>query len=336
MSYKIKTDHIAITDGVDGYFGDARVYTEYGAVLLPPAIGTTAAFTSGGSAPAITNTVDKFSFSTPFTTATDVGDLSLARSGVTGQSSSSNGYSSGGNTVPGAKTNTVDQFPFASPFVTGTDSGDLTQSKSDTAGQTSSTDGYVSGGIAPGSPSNVSAIDRFPFSTPFTTATNIGSLTQARYGCSGSSSSTNGYTCGGYTSTPVNTIDQFPFSTPFVTGTDTGDLSLARFITANQNSSTDGYTSGGFPPNTTRIDRFPFSTPFVTSTNIGALVQARRGAAGQSSETFGYTSGGYSQGAYTSAPVNTIDRFPFSTPFTTATDIGDLSQARTSVAGHQD
>ena len=49
---------------------------------LPPAIGTISGYSSGGYNPPVasnTNRIDKFPFSTPFTTATDVGDLSQAR-----------------------------------------------------------------------------------------------------------------------------------------------------------------------------------------------------------------------------------------------------------------
>ena len=46
--------------------------------------------------------------------------------------------------------------------------------------------GYASGGFAPG-PTIYSVIDKFPFATD-TNATNIGSLTQARFSAAGQSS----------------------------------------------------------------------------------------------------------------------------------------------------
>jgi len=44
---------------------------------------------------------------------------------------------------------------------------------------------------------------------------------------------------------------------------------------------------------------------------------------------------GYASGGRSPSVTNTINKFPFSTPFATATDVGDLSQARDTGGGHQ-
>ena len=52
---------------------------------LAPVQGTVAGFTSGGFAPPNVTTIDKFPFSQTSGTATDIGDLSQARSNQAGQ-----------------------------------------------------------------------------------------------------------------------------------------------------------------------------------------------------------------------------------------------------------
>ena len=71
-----------------------------------------------------------------------------------------------------------------------------------------SVSGYSSGGVP--TPSNGNVIQKFPFSSDGN-ATDVGDLTQARYGAAGQSSSTSGYTSGRAAAT--NTIDKFPFAT---------------------------------------------------------------------------------------------------------------------------
>jgi hypothetical protein len=79
-----------------------------------------------GGAAGNTNIIDKFSFSSDGN-ASDVGDLTLGVSRSAGQSSSDNGYLSGGQS-PSLSPNTSDiinKFPFSSDS-NATDVGDLT------------------------------------------------------------------------------------------------------------------------------------------------------------------------------------------------------------------
>ena len=138
------------------------------------------------------------------------------------------GYTSGGFTHTAL--NTIDRFPFSTPFVTATDAGDLSQIRYSSSGQSSPSTGYTSGGITFPPLVRYNTIDRFPFSTPFTTATDTGDLSLIVDSAAGSSSETNGYSTGGERpGSPfiANTITRFPFSTPFVTSTDIGSLSVA-------------------------------------------------------------------------------------------------------------
>ena len=166
----------------------------------------------GGNSPAdAINTIEKFPFSSD-ANATDVGDLTAVKSTNAGQSSETHGYTSGG--VPfyfynPNQLNIIDKFPFATD-ANATDVGDLTVARGKTAGQSSTTHGYTSAGGSGGGAQTVNnIIDKFAFAAD-ANASDVGDLTVARYGVSGQSSTTSGYTSGGQQS--GNTIDKFPFS----------------------------------------------------------------------------------------------------------------------------
>lgn len=298
-------------------------------------------FTSSGGNPAVVSTIDKFPFSAPFTTATSAGTLSPARIYGAGQSSSTEGFTSGGeNGSPASQISSITKFPFTAPFTTTTAAGSLSQARSGVTGQSSSTEGFTSGGyfdnlIVP-SITVYNTIDKFPFSSPFTTASSAGTLSQSRGIAAGQSSSTEGFTSGGSTgpAAAAATIDKFPFTAPFTTASSAGSLSQSRSALTGQSSSTEGFSSGGFSPasgRVTTIDKFPFSAPFTTASSAGALSQARNYLTGQSSSTDGYAAGGTPGAGLTTL----IDRFPFTAPFTTATNVGSLSQSRVGAAGQQ-
>src|SRR6056300_136068 len=123
--------------------------------------GSTSGYTSGGI-PTF-NIIDKFPFASN-ANATDVGDLTTAKNGTTGQSSADNGYTSGGYD-PGAAAvhNVIDNFPFASDG-NASDVGDLTSGRYNAAGQSSSSSGYTSGGSAATTPF-MNIVDKFPFAS---------------------------------------------------------------------------------------------------------------------------------------------------------------------------
>ena len=200
-----------------------------------------AGYTSGGfTNPPSSNVIDKFPFATD-ANATDVGDLTVARSGLVGQSSKEFGYSSGGNSNPSPSVprNNIDKFPFASDG-NATDVGDLSASRSGPAGQSSLTHGYTSGGfdsrleLVPAPAIRYNTIDKFPFAADGN-ATNVGSLTLARGGSAGQSSTVFGYSSGGSPrDAPLtNIIDKVSFASDG-SATDVGDLTAARFHLAGQ------------------------------------------------------------------------------------------------------
>lgn len=308
-----------------------------------PMQGTVAGFASGGddtsSPPVHSNVVDKFLFSNELT-ATDVGDLAVARLGLTGHSSDTDGFVSGGLEAPTPSSlglNTIEKFSFSS-FVTASDHGDLSRATQRAAGHSSTTHGFTSGGSTTDPsppPANLaqSDIDKFSFATN-TTATDVGDLSVARESIhSGFSSEDNGFTGGGYAGSPtkadVNTIDKFPFAISAGTATDIGDLTEVRRTVTAVSSPTHGYACGGESPKTNTIDKFPFATS-TNASDVGDLLVANHEASPQSSRESGYVSGGNEPPA-----VARIQRFPFATD-TNASDVGSLTVARRTLAGQQD
>ena len=97
-------------------------------------------YLSGGYSPSPSagpkNIIDKFPFAADSgATATDVGDLTVARREGAGQSSTASGYTSGGYATFGNGTvNVIDKFPFASD-ANATDVGDLSTTRYNGAGQ---------------------------------------------------------------------------------------------------------------------------------------------------------------------------------------------------------
>ena len=92
--------------------------------------------------------------------------------------------------------------------------------------------GYTSGG-SPDEATGENTIDKFPF-TSDSNATDVGDLTQAKFGVSGQSSSASGYTSSGYDGSALtDVIEKFPFSSDG-NATDVGDLTQARNVSAGQ------------------------------------------------------------------------------------------------------
>ena len=318
-------DNVWVNVGV----GDDNITSSFGGLGGGKSLG----FTSGGAAPT-QDTIENFSFSSN-TTATDHGNLAMARNAAGGCSSATDGYSVGGfvngpaGGVGGFREN-IDRFSFTSN-TTATDHGDLSRATSGCNGCSSSTNGYAVGGNL--GPSNIQSniIDTFTFGSN-SNATDHGDMSMAGRGRGGGHSSyTDGYVSGGETPGPpsvvrVSIIDKFSFASN-TTAAAHGDISVARSYSAGQSSNTHGFTSGGYTGSVTEnvIDKFSFTTN-ITSAGHGDLTVSRSQLAGQSSTTHGYCAGGSS--------TNHIDKFSFASQ-ANAIDHGDLAVAETTPAGHQ-
>lgn len=292
--------------------------------------GTTSGFTAGGAAPT-QDTIEKFPFASN-SGGVDHGNLAMARDGISGCSSATDGYVIGGYVngpaggVGGFREN-IDRFSFASN-TTAADHGNLTRATSGCVGCSSSTNGYaVSGHLGP---SNIQSniIDTFTFGSN-SNATDHGDMSMAgRARSGGQSSNTHGYAAGGETPGPVvrvNIIDKFAFASNVI-GTDHGDISVTRSYTSGHSSITHGFTAGGYTGSLSDvIDKFSFASN-TTATDHANLSAARSQLSSQTSTTHGFCAGG--------SGTNTIDKFSFSNN-TNAADHGDLDTAETNPSGHQ-
>ena len=175
----------------------------------------------------VADEIQKYSFSSDGN-ASDVANLLSQQIRLSGQSSPTHGYASGGGAS--SATNVIQKFTFASD-ANATDVGDLLSNNGYPGGGNSSlTHGYVSGN----SP-NGNVIQKFPFSSD-TNATDVGDLSQGRASAAGQNSGSSGYVSGGSTFPPyvaVVTIDKFSFSSD-ANASDVGDLTQGRNNAAGQ------------------------------------------------------------------------------------------------------
>ena len=326
MSFQVNNNRF-LNPSKEGFFSTA---TSYELRRTESFQGTTAGFTSSGYQ---SNTIDKFPFATE-ANATDHGDLSVARSSVAGHSSTTHGYSSGGENIlpsPAAQTSAIDRFSFSSN-VTATSVGDLTMNRSGASGHSSALTqvGFASGGWQDPFPQYRDRIDRFPFASSVT-ATTVGNLTVARNDSAANSSDTHGYNTGANVP-PNNRIDKFSFVNDG-SATTVGNLSNSAAFSIGQSSVTNGYSSGGNSGGNpvSAVHKFPFATD-TNSSAVANLLSNRSSGAGQSSTSYGYASGGRGP---TGSAINSINRFSFSVD-SNSFDVGDLTSSRNSVAGHQD
>ena len=208
----------------------------------------------------------------------------------------------------------IQKYPFATDS-NSTNVGTFPTGVGGQSTQTSPTHGY---GI------KTNTIQKFPFAND---ALGVDFSTMGVGGSSGTSSSTHGYDSnvgGGYS----NTISKFPFAIDSA-GVDVGDLTLGRGAMAGHSSTTHGYHSGGFRntpiPHDDNIDKYSFTSD-GNATDVGNLITGLRTQSGLSSTTHGYSAGGGVPPGPSPSPVNTLQKFPFSTD-TNTTDVGDLTRA---------
>ena len=167
--------------------------------------------------------------------------------------------------------------------------------------------GYRAGGY------QVDIIDKFSI-VSHTNSTDVGDLTAARYGQSGTASRISGYAAGGviiYATSAI--IDKWSFATD-ANATSVGNLSPGSYISTGTNSTTHGYHSAGVSSNT--IQKYTYSAD-ANSTDVGDLTVSRRSYGSAGSETDGHVLGG------NTSSTTTIDKFSFSSD-ANSTDFGDI------------
>jgi len=288
----VKAQKEVFNDAVRGLV-DSSVFLGVTSYVSEPWVfqGSNYAYLSGGTyGPTSIDTIQKYALPSG-TTVSDVGDLTEVKAYLAGQSSSTNGYTSGGLSPPlvPTVTNAIEKFPFASDG-NASNIGTLTLRRFGLTGQSSSTHGYSSGGREPPT-SYQRAIDKFPFSAD-ENASSVGNLITRKYEGAGQSSTTHGYASGGTTPTLSNSIEKFSFASD-ASASDVGDLTITRSRIAGQSSSTHGYVTGGSggPSEGNRIDKFSFASDGNAS-DIANLVRVREFGVGHSGTEYGYHAGG--------------------------------------------
>jgi hypothetical protein len=204
--------------------------------------------------------IDKYPFSAavPITSIVSGVSNTWGRYSASGNSSVTNGYSSGGSNqfpVRGDR----EKINFASDG-NGVGSGNLTLARLSAAGISSREFGYNIGGNHYNG-TMYTRMDRFPFASDADSVL-IGEQTSALLS-GGISGETHGYTAGGTTSygyNATNTIGKFPYASEIfnLTQSPTFTISSARGVAATQNSETHGYAFAG--GSTGSLDRFPFAS----------------------------------------------------------------------------
>ena len=272
-------------------------------------------YVGGGANGPVSNVLDKWSLSSNGN-ATDVGDLTVARSYVGGQSSQTYGY---------YVTNLIiDKNSFASDG-NATDVGDQVVNVSGAAAASSTTHGYTAGGYHGSAPNLRDTIQKHSFATDGNT-TDIANLTVGRSQCGGCSSATYGYACGG-AAPYFDVIDKYPFASD-TNATDVGNILAAKYVADSGTSSeTHGYTAGGGWPGVNTIQKFSFTTD-GNSTDVGNTIGSYTSHAGVSAIAYGYWAGGGPP------DLNEIHQYSFTTDGD-STDVGNLTLARRDGGGTQ-
>ena len=297
--------------------------------------GSVAGYTLGGASPSDSNVIDKYPFSTD-QNATDVGDLITAEKAYVGQSSTTHGYVSGGYRIPNPN---IQKHPFSSDQNT-TLVGSQTIRREYGAGVSSETHGYHVGGYKtyPGS-GGTDIIEKFPFSSD-TNATDVGDMTYTTSeGSAGHSFNLYGYITGGTAPGATDTMNKFSLASDS-NATDIGNLLHPSNSGSGASSGTHGYHAGGdnYPqPDANRSSSTIHKFSFISDSDAvdgGELSQKLSFVGGgSSSTTHGYVAGGRFS-PFSNPLVDMIQKYPFSSD-QTATDIGELTQARYDVASNQ-
>ena len=180
------------------------------------------------------NTIQKFPFASTGSTnnATDIADLTVARTAFAGGSSSTHGYTAGGGGPVVPRSIVIAKFPFASD-TNATNVGDADVLAGSCAGTSSLTYGYLSGGEAP-NVSNTKTIRKYSFESDGDSVATGADLTVERHANSGMSSETFGYSAAGYYAPfggALNIIEKFSVESDS-DATDVGNLTVARWYSS--------------------------------------------------------------------------------------------------------
>lgn len=286
---------------------------------VTPSVSPSASPVTPTPTPTITRTVSFTPTVTPTATATQANTATPTPT-VTGTS---------------GVTPTVTPTMTATPTITATSTVTPTVTPTNTVTPTVTATNTATPSVTPTeSPAVTPTVTAIPTQTPTPTSTVTPTVTPTP---SLPAALSQGFTAGGNVGTTLfDTVDSYPFAAPATSVTDVGNLSATKYSVGGASSTTDGYVAGGSTTpgvanTTTAIDQFPFAAPFITATVIGNLspTSGLYETCGVSGVTDGYNVGGYRAPGWRSA----ITQWPYSSPFTLSTNVGNLTAVHGGVAG---
>ena len=303
---------------------DANIWTNVGDgsgdVAPFHGAGSNYGYNLGGGPSPYTNRIEKYSF-TSASNGVDVADTTVSTSmDQAGCSSTTHGYSAGGNSGGAVPGNIIDKHQFATTN-NSTDVGDLTSSRAGPSGVSSETHGYACAGY-----NNFNTIDRWTFASDGNATDHGDVYGGTRYGNGSTSSETHGYVCGGYNQ--GKNICKFAY-TSNVTASSVGNLTGSnsrRENTATNSTSTYGYVSGSnmTPTDNPIIDRHSFTSD-GNAVDVGDLASPGHGFSGTSALDYGYISANAVSG---SAPIgDMIQRFAYASSSNSVDTTANLTAA---------
>ena len=298
-------------------------------VPATPAV-TLKGYVAGGmlTSTSTTASIQSLTFDTESVSALSA-TLATARGYLSGANSSTRGYFTSGLSGGGSGLSEVDGIIFATEAAINPSS--VAGALWTTTAVNSTTNGYFAGGTNNGSTA-VSSIVRLQFNDE-TTSTIAATMSVARYGAGGVSSSTRGYFLSGFGPNFNTEIDGIRFDTEAAINP-TATVAISRLAPAAFNSLTRGYIAGGYwgPGDTLKdIDGIRFDTEAAINPTSSLTTAQGRINAGVNSLTKGYTAGGSTDA---NTPQNVINNFVFDTE-TTATVTATLTVARYAATGVQ-
>ena len=255
--------------------------------------------------------------------ATDFGNLSVARHGVSASSSRTRGIFLGGETP--SVSNVIDFVTIASTG-NATDFGDISYNGHYSTSWSDGVRLVKAGGEAPSPAYTINSAEYITIASTGD-AVDFGDLTEKRRRAMAIGSPTRMLVCGGYSS-PANkvTIDFFTFSTQGNAAV-FGDLSSARNTGGGCSNAVTGFVTDGGPA----TDRITIASLGNTSDTGADLSSTRTALASMSTKTRAVFAGGYSP----SSPypeTNIIDYQQFSSN-SNFVDFGDLTTDFRNCAG---
>ena len=231
-------------------------------------------FGGGNIGPTPTSTVQRITYATDTATASVRGPLSSARYLLAAAGNTTDGWFVGGGfPAPGtpAPFSTVDRITYATDNATASVRGPLSVATKRFSAAGLNTDGWFGGGRVPGSPTNISTVQRITYATDTATVSVRGPLSiEICDTASSSDNTTYGWWAGG---SNISTVSRITYATDTATASIRGPLSSARGYFTAVGDNSYGWFAGGFST-TSLVDRITYATDTATASVRGPLSSA--------------------------------------------------------------